>query len=70
MTREDEKKVQKEYNKRVRAVLKSKLNGGNVTNAINIWAVTTVRYWVGIINWNKAELDNIDRKNAKTVKYA
>ena len=29
-----------------------------------------IRYWVGIINWNKAELDNIDRKNAKTVKYA
>ena len=55
------KKVQEEYYKRVRAVLKSKLNGGNVINAINIWAVATVRYGAGIINWNKGELDKIDR---------
>ena len=37
-------KVQKEHHKRVKAVLKSKLNGGNVINAVNIWAVETVRY--------------------------
>ena len=43
-------KVQKEYYKRVRAVLKSKLNGGNVINAINIWAVATVRYGARIID--------------------
>ena len=43
-------KVKKEYYKRVRAVLKSKLNGGNVINAINIWAVATVRYGARIIN--------------------
>ena len=41
-------------------MLKSKLNGGNVINAINIWAVATVRYGAGIINWNKGELDKID----------
>ena len=35
--------VQKKYYKRVRAVLKSKLNGGNVINAINICAVATGR---------------------------
>ena len=50
-------KVQKEYYKRVRTVLKSKLNGGNVINAINIWPEATVRYEAGIINWNKEELD-------------
>ena len=53
-------KVQKEYYKRVRAVLKSKLNVGNIINAINIWAVATVRYKAGIINWNKGELDKIN----------
>ena len=53
-------KVQKEYYKRVRAVLKAKLNVGNIINAINIWAVATVRYEAGIINWNKGELDKID----------
>ena len=51
------KKVQEEYYKRVRAVLKSKLNGGNVINAINIWAVATVRYRAAIIKWNKGELN-------------
>ena len=35
-------KVQKEYYNQVRAVLKSKLNSGNVLNAIYIWAVATV----------------------------
>ena len=53
-------KAQKEYYKRVRAVLKSTLNGGNVINAINIWTVATARYGGGIINWNKGELDRIN----------
>ena len=55
-------KVQKEHYKRVREVLKSKLNGGNVVNAINILAVAIVWYGTGIINWNKGELDKIDRQ--------
>ena len=37
-------KIPKEYYKRVRAVLKSKLNGGNVKNTINKWAVATAQY--------------------------
>ena len=41
-------------------MLKSKLNGGNVINAINIWAVAMVWYGTGTINWNKGELDKID----------
>ena len=55
-------KVQKEYYKRVKAVLKSKLKCGNVVNAINIWAVATVWYGTGIINWNKRELVKIDQQ--------
>ena len=58
-------KVQKEYQKRVRAVLKSKLNGRNVINAIDIWAVATVWYGVGIINQNQGESDKIDRQTRK-----
>ena len=46
-------------------MLKFKLNGENVINAINIWAVPKVRYGVGIINWNKGELDEIDRQTLK-----
>ena len=32
---------------KILAVLKSKLNGGNAINAINIWAVAMVRYGAG-----------------------
>ena len=55
-------KVQKEYYKRVKAVLKSKLKCGNVVNAINIWVVATVWYGTGIINWIKRELVKIDQQ--------
>ena len=38
------KKAASEYTKRVRKVLKSKLNGGNSIRAINSWAVPVIRY--------------------------
>ena len=64
------KKVQKKYYKEIfRIVIKFKLNATDIINTINIWAVATVRYWVGIFNWNKGELDKIDR-NAETLEYA
>ena len=46
-------------------MLKSKLNGGNVMNAINIWAVAMVPHGTGTINWNKGELDKIDQQMQK-----
>ena len=55
-------KVQKEYYKQVRAVLKSKLNDGDFIDAVIIWAVAKVWYGSGTINWNKGELDKIDRQ--------
>ena len=55
-------KVQKEYYKRVREMLKSKQNSENVINAIIMWAVATFRYGDGIISWNKEELDKIDQQ--------
>ena len=57
--------VTKEYYRRVRKILKSKLNGGNVINAINTRAVAIIRYGAGIIKWTKEELINIDRKTRK-----
>ena len=57
--------VQKEYYHRVRKILKSKLNGGNTIAAINSRAVSNVRYGVGIINWTKNELQEIDRNTWK-----
>ena len=64
---EDEMKMKfrKEYLRRLRLVLKSKLNGRNKFQAINTWAVALLRYGAGIIKWNKEELQNLDRKSRK-----
>ena len=51
-----------EYFRRLKKVLKSKLNGKNVIMAINTWVVLVLRYEAGIINWTKAELESMDRK--------
>ena len=58
-------KFRKEYLRRLRLVLKSKLNGRNKFQAINTWAVALLRYGASIIKWNKEELQNMDRKSRK-----
>ena len=55
----------KECIRRVRNILKSKSNGGNIILAINSRAVSIVRYGAGIISWTKKELEELDRKTRK-----
>ena len=55
----------KEYIRRLKLVLKSKLNGRNKILAINIWAVWLLRYSGGIIRWNKDDLLEMDRLTRK-----
>ena len=62
---EMKKQLKKEYIRRVRNVLKSKLNRGNIISAINSRAVSIVRYGVGIIKWTKNELEELDRETRK-----
>ena len=62
---EMKKNLTKEYFRRVRNILKSKLNGGNVISAINSKAVSLIRYGAGILNWTKDEVRNMDRKTRK-----
>ena len=64
MMREKEmkKRFGREYKRRLKLVLKSKLNGKNKINAINTWAVSVLRYGAGIIRWTKEELKTLDRK--------
>ena len=54
--------VSKEYIRKLRKVLKSKLNAGNW---VNTWAVSLLRYSATFISWSKSELQAIDRKNTK-----
>ena len=57
--------IRKEYIQRIKAILKSKLNSGNMVKAINTWAVPVIRYTAGIVEWTKMELCNLDRKTRK-----
>ena len=62
---EMKRKTRKGYMDRVRKVMISKLNGGNVIKAINTWGIPLIRYGAGIIDWTKNEKDEIDRKTRK-----
>ena len=57
--------VSKEYIRRLRKVLKSKLNGGNLVRGVNTWAVSLLRYSAAFVSWRKNELEAIDRKTRK-----
>ena len=54
--------VLKEYIRRLRKVLKSKLNGGNLVCGVNTWAVSLLRYSAAFVSWQKSEMQVIDRK--------
>ena len=57
--------VSKEYIKRLRKVLKSKLNGGNLVCGVTAWTVSLLRYSAAFVSWRKSELQAIDRKTRK-----
>ena len=59
--------VSKEYIRRLRKVLKSKLNGGNLLRGVNAWAVSLLRYSAAFVSWRKSEVQAIDRKTRKLV---
>ena len=62
---EMKEQVRKEYFRRVKKILKSKLNGGNTIKAINSRAVSIIGYGAGIMDWTKEELQEMDKKTRK-----
>ena len=58
-------KVGTEYKRRVKKVLKSKLNGGNMIAAINTWAVPLIRYSAPFLNWRRDQMKQLDRTTRK-----
>ena len=54
--------VSREYIRRLRKVLKSKLNVGNSVRGVNTRAVSLVRYSAAFVSWKKSELQAINRK--------
>ena len=55
----------KEYIRRIRKVLKSRMNGWNLVCGVNTWAVFLLRYSAAFVNWRKSELHAIVRKTRK-----
>jgi hypothetical protein len=67
MEGEMKRKFVKEYGRRLRLVLKSKLNGRNKIMAMNTWAVALLRYGAGILKWTKDEIAAMDCKTRKLI---
>ena len=57
--------VWKEYIRRIRKVLKSKLNCGNLVRGVNTWSVSLLRYSSAFVIWRKSEPQAMDRKTRK-----
>ena len=64
---EMKEKITKEYKRRQRLILKSRLNGRNKVTAINTWAVSILRHRAGIIQWKASELNGLNIKSRKTM---
>ena len=58
-------KVSKEFFRRLKKILKLKLNGGNLVQGVNTWAVCLLRYSAAFISSRKCALQAIDRKTRK-----
>ena len=63
-------KVRKEYQHRVRMILKSELNAANRIEAINTLAIPVVTYSFNIINWKISEIKKLDTKTQKLLTTA
>ena len=57
--------VSTEYIRRLRKVLTSKLNGGNLVPGIKTWVESLLRYSAAFLSWRRRELQAIDRKTRK-----
>ena len=61
-------KVKSEYNRTVKKLPRSQLNGANVKARMNSWAVGTIRYGAGVLDWTKKELRSIDLQTERKIR--
>ena len=62
---EMKEKIKTEYYRRVRKILETNLNGGNIMTGINTWAISLLRYCAAFLDWTGAELEQMDRRTRK-----
>ena len=58
-------KIQKEYLRRTRKLLETKLSSRNLIKGINTWAVPLVRYSGPFVKWTRDERKQIDQRTRK-----
>ena len=58
-------KIQKEYLRRTRKLLETKLSNRNLIKGINNWAVHFVRYSGPFLKWTRDELKQMDQRTRK-----
>lgn len=58
-------KVEKEYIRRVRAVLQTELHARNKIESLNSLALPVMQYSFGLLNWRMEEIRRIDRRTRK-----
>ena len=58
-------KIQKEYLRRTKKLLKTKFNCRNLIKGINTWAVTLARYSGPFLKWARDELKQMDQRTRK-----
>ena len=61
MVNERKDRMKKEYYRRVRKVLETKLNSENVFKCFNTWTVSVVTYSVAFLGWSRLQLEEIHR---------
>ena len=62
---EMKEKIQKEYLRRTRKILETKLHSRNLVKGINTWAVPLVRYSGPFLKWTRYELKQMDQRTRK-----
>ena len=62
---EMKEKIQKEYLRRTRKLLKTKLNHRNLIKGIKTWAVPLIRYSGPFLKWTRDELKQTDQRTKK-----
>ena len=62
---EMKEKIKKEYLRRARKLLETKLYSRNLVKGINTWAVPLVRYLGPFLKWTREELKQMDQKTRK-----
>ena len=61
MCDEMKRKVKEVYQKRVTPLMKTHLNGKNLFQALNTWAISVIRYSAAFLDWTKEETKELGR---------